>query len=1180
MAEVKEIKTRLSLNNSTQFKAELKSIDDNLKLLAAETKIVANSFDRSSASIKNYQNLNNALSKQIEQQKIKMQALKQAVDFHSKSLSDAKANLAAMTAEFGADSTQAKNAAKSVESAEKSLTSYRTKLASAEAQLAKMNLQYSNNAKAIEELAAAEKEAGSEMGNFSQKTEKTNSTLSKIQTGLNTAARGAETLASAIKLTANSLKEISDAGIKAVTEEVKLSAKAFTEYEKAVNKSLMAVTKATTETAGSFEFEMSKVQAYSNIDKLSDDYKRLEKAAIDVGAATSKSAVECAQGLGYMSLAGWDTDKKIDSLLKTVNLAEAANMDLALTSQLVTKSMASLGLESEEFDKYLNQLIATQNNSNTSAQELMEAYITAGGMLSTLGVPMEEYMTLFGRLADQGMSGSEAGNNVSSLLINIIGLNENAAGAMEELGVSAWDTNNNFIGLTKTLELLKKALNEADEKAKATFEGKIGGKRQFKTLDKMLEGVNEKYTELYDVIENSDGILEQTTETMLDNFKGSVTILQSALEGLKISVGQSLFLPSFTEFAEEVTIIVNNLKTAFESGGVDFYIDKYFDYLEGSLTTKIKRIIPDLDEFYSKYREFFDKMSETVLDIGINIAPDFLSGIIPTMEESFNNFVMQVARRFDEFAPMLVTTIADVGSSITLGMSSAFVEASNSLPDIIGNVANTLGAIMSDTVPQLVSDGLTVLRNVLSAIETALSDGSLGEIVVKTIKGISHSITVNLPYILESAENIISQMMTVLTDSLPAITSIGTTIITALISGIMTLANEIAQNSQPIIDSAIQIIQCLGDGILQNLPMLLADAQIIVESLLNGLIENLPALTEGAVEIVMSLVEFIANNAELLINAAIQLIARLAEALLNEDSLTRLLDAAFQIVKGIADGVLDSLPVLMESVNTIIVSVLDVIGDPNTYAKIFNVIFKVIDDIIGALSEIPTAIKDFFSKTVDSLEKINLSEYFSEIGENLISGIGTGMEKGWDSLKETVGETANKVLDWFGIDFDINSPSKVMKDEIGVYLVPGIAEGIDETENILNQHINDAVASINIDNSKMAELGADITSDYSIHFSSDIEEIQKQLAEMSNASAALTLFAEYDTSDINSLIAQRTSYKSDTTIITERLDRIENMLNKATITINTRNYLYPNGQELASSVSEALLFNNAITGGR
>lgn len=1175
MAEVKEIKTRLSLNNSTQFKAELKSIDDNLKLLAAETKIVANSFDRSSASIKNYQNLNNALSKQIEQQKIKMKALKQAVDFHSKSLSDAKANLAAMTAEFGADSTQAKNAAKSVESAEKSLTSYRTKLASAEAQLAKMNLQYSNNAKAIEELAAAEKEAGSEMGNFSQKTEKTNSTLSKIQTGLNTAARGAETLASAIKLTANSLKEISDAGIKAVTEEVKLSAKAFTEYEKAVSKSLEFIAKKTTQTAGTFESEMSKTQAYSGLDKTSDEFKALEKAAIAAGASTSKTASEAAQALGFLALAGRDTTEQLSSLMPIIHASEAGNVDLATATSLTADAMASLGLETQDLPTFLDKVTYAQNNSNTSMQNMLEAYIQCGGMLKELNVPMTESATILGMLANQGVKGSEAGHRLNSILVNLIGANKNAKTAMTDLGVSAWDSKGNFIGLTKTLELLGDALNNVTDEEKTVFEAKIGGKLQLNTLQKLINSIGDDYDKLYEGIDNSKGTLEATAETMLDNFQGAMTILKSALEGFSVDLGKSLFLDEFKDAAQKLTGYVNSLKSAFDDGGLS-QVANVFSGMKARITLDIEEIIPKFQEFYKEYHQAFNQIAFSSMDIGIELAPDFLSGIIPTMEESFNNFVMQVARRFDEFAPMLVTTIADVGSSITLGMSSAFVEASNSLPDIIGNVANKLGEIMSDTVPQLVSDGLTVLRNVLSAIETALSDGSLGEIVVKTIKGISDSITINLPYILESAENIISQMMTVLTDSLPAITSIGTTIITALISGIMTLANEIAQNSQPIIDSAIQIIQCLGDGILQNLPMLLADAQIIVESLLNGLIENLPALTEGAVEIVMSLVEFIANNAELLINAAIQLIARLAQALLNEDSLTRLLDAAFKIVKGIADGIVDSLPVLLESVNTIIVSVVNVIADPNTWAKLFNVVIKVIDDAIAALFESLGGIKDFFSQVTDSIENFDLSE----IGENLISGIGTGMEKGWDSLKETVGETANKVLDWFGIDFDINSPSKVMKDEIGVYLVPGIAEGIDETENILNQHINDAVDSINIDNSKMAELGADITSDYSIHFSSDIEEIQKQLAEMSNASAALTLFAEYDTSDINSLIAQRTSYKNDTTTITERLDRIENMLNKATITINTRNYLYPNGQELASSVSEALLFNNAVTGGR
>ena len=46
---------------------------------------------------------------------------------------------------------------------------------------------------------------------------------------------------------------------------------------------------------------------------------------------------------------------------------------------------------------------------------------------------------------------SEAGNSLNSVLVNLTGGSSTAKGAMDELGVSAWDLEGNFIGIEATL---------------------------------------------------------------------------------------------------------------------------------------------------------------------------------------------------------------------------------------------------------------------------------------------------------------------------------------------------------------------------------------------------------------------------------------------------------------------------------------------------------------------------------------------------------------------------------------------------------------------------------------------------------------------------------------------------------------------------------------------------------
>ena len=222
---IKEIKTRITLDNSTKFKAELNAVNSQLKVFAAQVKTTAASFDKASATAKNYTQLNAALSKQIEQQKVKVNALKTAVSDQSKILEQAKTRANALSKEFGENSRQAQNAQKSVAGHEKQLQSYQTQLANAETQLAKLNTQYRNNENEAKKLSSSTNMLSSVMSKLPPSVQ----ALIKIGgVGLDAAIASVKSMSSAVDVLNNSLKAIGTASIKALTDEIKLSETAFT----------------------------------------------------------------------------------------------------------------------------------------------------------------------------------------------------------------------------------------------------------------------------------------------------------------------------------------------------------------------------------------------------------------------------------------------------------------------------------------------------------------------------------------------------------------------------------------------------------------------------------------------------------------------------------------------------------------------------------------------------------------------------------------------------------------------------------------------------------------------------------------------------------------------------------------------------------------------------------------
>lgn len=93
-------------------------------------------------------------------------------------------------------------------------------------------------------------------------------------------------------------------------------------------------------TAGDFEASMSNVEALSGA--TGEELTALSDKAKEMGATTKFTAGESADALSYMALAGWDTQSMLDGISPVLNLAAAANMDLAQASDIVTDYLTAL----------------------------------------------------------------------------------------------------------------------------------------------------------------------------------------------------------------------------------------------------------------------------------------------------------------------------------------------------------------------------------------------------------------------------------------------------------------------------------------------------------------------------------------------------------------------------------------------------------------------------------------------------------------------------------------------------------------------------------------------------------------------------------------------------------------------------------------------------------------------
>ena len=91
-------------------------------------------------------------------------------------------------------------------------------------------------------------------------------------------------------------------------------------------------------------------------------------------------------------------------------------------------------------------------------------------------------------------------------------------------------------------------------------------------------------------------------------------------------------------------------------------------------------------------------------------------------------------------------------------------------------------------------------------------------------------------------------------------------------------------------------------------------------------------------------------------------------------------------------------------------------------------------------------VKEIIDKIVEFFKE--LPEKIKEIGKEIVTGLWEGIKSKSQWLKEQVSSFGNGIKDGFKRAFKIQSPSKVMRDEIGRYLPQGIAEGIEDDTDV------------------------------------------------------------------------------------------------------------------------------------
>jgi TP901 family phage tail tape measure protein len=283
-------------------------------------------------------------------------------------------------------------------------------------------------------------------------------------------------------------------------------------------------------TVGDFETSMSKVAAISGATDA--ELARLRDTAKELGATTRFSASQAADGLGFLAMAGFSATEAITAIPGVLDMAAAGGLELARAADIASNVLSGFGMEADEAARVSDVLAKAAASSNTNIEQLGGAMSYAAPAAAAIGEELEMTAAAIGVLSDAGIQGQRAGVAVANVMSRMVSPTKAARSALADLGLTAADVNVEQHGLQAVMDTLAASgigLAEANE---------LVGVEMGKALLVMIEGAD-KMAVYDETLRNAEGSARQMAATMSDNLQGDLLAMNSAIEGLIISVGDT-----------------------------------------------------------------------------------------------------------------------------------------------------------------------------------------------------------------------------------------------------------------------------------------------------------------------------------------------------------------------------------------------------------------------------------------------------------------------------------------------------------------------------------------------------------------------------------------------------------------------------------------------------------------
>ena len=316
-----------------------------------------------------------------------------------------------------------------------------------------------------------------------------------------------------------------------------------------------------------------------------------------------------------------------------------------------------------------------------------------------------------------------------------------------------------------------------------------------------------------------------------------------------------------------------------------------------AITSKLLgRGATELGALLNTSAEDTEKMRQRVHELGGVMSDDAVKA-----SAKFQDTLQDMSTGFDSLKRNMMAEFLPSITTVMEGMTSIFTGDQENGIAQMGEGIKAFVAQLTDIAPEALNIAVGIIK--------ALGEGLLANLpmLVRTVMDLIKELLAQLPSILGEVLDtlfplvldLVMQLADMLPELMPQITEM-----------VLSLIEMIVDNADQMVDASIALLMGLADGILAALPVLIDKAPEIITKLIDAFIANAPKLIMAAIEIITKLAQGLVQNIPKIIEADIQIIGAIFDAFKNTDWL----QIGFDIIKGIANGIVGNMAALINAV--------------------------------------------------------------------------------------------------------------------------------------------------------------------------------------------------------------------------------------------------------------------------